>query len=114
MPGPCAGAPKAVTFCVAVPSPIVDAAVASGAAATTPGHTGHPGQVDLSEWCRPQEWSGRTGLDHERVDTHGIDGSLGFYVEAVRQAGQDERHREDQSGADDRDDEAPPSPLHIA
>ena len=37
MPGPCSGAPKAVAFRVAVPSLIVDAAVARGAAATTPG-----------------------------------------------------------------------------
>ena len=37
MPGPCSGAPKAVTFRVDVPSLIVIAAVASGAAAATPG-----------------------------------------------------------------------------
>ena len=37
MPGPCSGAPNAVVFRVDVPSLIVDAAVASGAAATIPG-----------------------------------------------------------------------------
>ncbi len=37
MPGPCSGAPNAVAFRVDVPSLIVDAAVASGAAATIPG-----------------------------------------------------------------------------
>ena len=78
------------------------------------GRSGHPGQVNLGEWCRTQERSGRAGLDHECVDTHGIDGSLGLDPKAVRKSGQDERHREDQSGADDRDDEAPHSPLHVA
>jgi hypothetical protein len=34
-----------------VPSLIVDAAVASGAAATIPGSAATRGQVDLREWC---------------------------------------------------------------
>ena len=76
--------------------------------------SGHPGQFSFGEWCRTQEWSGRPGLDHERIDANGIDGSLGLDLKAVRKSGQDERHREHQSGADHRDDEAPPSPLHIA
>src|ERR1700740_325894 len=37
IPGPCAGAPNAVAFRLDTPSLIVVAAVASGAAATTPG-----------------------------------------------------------------------------
>jgi len=37
MPGPCSGAPNAVTFRLDVPSFTVDAAQARGAAATTPG-----------------------------------------------------------------------------
>lgn len=37
MPGPCSGAPNAVTFRADVPCRIVDGAVASGAAAKTPG-----------------------------------------------------------------------------
>src|ERR1700743_2453262 len=37
MPGPCGGAPEAVVVRAEVPSRIVEAAVASGAAATTPG-----------------------------------------------------------------------------
>jgi hypothetical protein len=78
------------------------------------GRTGHLGEVNLGKRCRTQERSGCAGLDHERVDAHGIDGSLGLYPKAVRKSGENERHREHQSGADDRDDEAPPSPLHVA
>ncbi|MDT5347514.1 MAG: hypothetical protein QOH91_801 [Mycobacterium sp.] len=73
-----------------------------------------PAQVDVGEWSRPQERSGRPVFDYECVDTQGIDGSLGLDTEAVGKPGENEGHAENQSGADDRDDEAPLSPLHVA
>jgi hypothetical protein len=102
MPSPCAGAPNAVTFRLDEPSFTVDGAHANGAATATPGTAG------------TQEWSGRPVFDHERIYANGIDGSLSLDMKAVRKSRQDERHREHQSGAYYRDDEAPHSPLHIA
>jgi hypothetical protein len=67
----------------------------------------------LGEWCRTQERPGRASLDHECVDADGINGSLRLDPKAIRESGHYQRHREDQSGADDRNDQAPPSPLHV-
>ena len=47
------------------------------------------------------------------TDPHGII-SPRLDPETVREPGQNEGHRKDQSGAEDRNDEAAPSPLHIA
>ena len=55
----------------------------------------------------------RAGLDHECVDIHRVDRALGFDPKAVGQSDHDERHREDQPGADYCDHQAPPSPLHV-
>ncbi len=114
MPGPCSGAPKAVTFRVDVPSFMIVADTGQWGRGHDAGRSGNPGQVDVGERCRTQEGSGRAVFDHECVDTQGIDGVAGLDPKAVREPGHHERHPEDQCRADDRDDEAPLSPLHVA
>jgi hypothetical protein len=102
-----------VTFRLDEPSFTVDGAQANGAATATPGAAATRA-ISFGEWGGTQEWSGRPVFDHERIYANGIDGSLSLDMKAVRKSGQDERHREHQSGAYYRDDEAPHSPLHIA
>jgi hypothetical protein len=112
MPGPCCGAPNTVTFRRDVPSFTFDCAGKGGRSHNTR-RSGHPSQLSLGKRRGTQERPGRTGLDHESVHADGINGSLRLDPKAVRKPGHYERHREDQAGAQDRDDEAPTSPLHV-
>ncbi len=53
-------------------------------------------------------------LNEVRVESQCVDGVVGFHAKPVGESGQHEGHREHQAGADDRDDEAPSSPLQVA
>ena len=96
MPGPSVGAPKMLTFFGVVP----------GSHRRAREHERHgrgrrrrvratrPGRF-LGERRGSEERPGRALRNEPGVDTERVDGVVGLDVEAVREAGEDERHRED-------------------
>ena len=114
MPGPCSGAPNMSTLRVGITQRGRAAGVRERSRRDHARGRGDPWQVHRRERRRPDERAGRAGLDQEHVDAERIDGLVGLDPEPVREPGEDKRHREDDGGGKDRDDEAPFSPLHVA
>ena len=75
---------------------------------------GDPSQVHRRERCGSDKRAGCACLDEEQVHAKRVDGLLGLDPEPVRKPGEYEGHREDDGGGEDRDDETPFSPLHVA
>ena len=114
MPGPSGGAPKTLTFFGVDPSLTVVPANTCGAALGDTVDVPRRRDCVFRERRGADERAGRARRDHPVVDARVVDGVVGFDAEPVREPGEDERHREDDAGADDRDDEASPSPLQVA
>ena len=114
MPGPRSGAPNRSTLRVESPSVAVPPAYDQRGRRVHAWGGGDPAQVHRRERRRPDERAGRAGLDEEHVDAERIDGLVGLDPEPVGEPGENERHREDDGGGQDRDDETPFSPLHVA
>ena len=78
------------------------------------GGRGDPLQVRRRKRGGPDERAGRAGLDKEHIHAERIDRLVGLDPESIGEPGEGECHREDDAGGEDRDDEAPSSPLHVA
>ena len=114
IPGPPVGAPNTLTFFGVSPCftvvPENTCGVGAGDAVDLPRH----GNGVVREGRRAEERPRRARRDHPVVDARVVDRVVGLDAEPVREPGEDERHREDDAGTDDRDDETPPSPLQVA